>query len=156
MELRINHVRINCARPVVIFQTQECFNMFTPKITLLKNKALPCFTCFHCKCWETGFVRPICIFCKDFSYWLLKDKFAFHYHLELCENKNFHIFERLHSVAGLRGSTRDVPSPGPKFFQFHAVFGKIWQNCMLVPPLGSWRPLLREILDPPLTFAMRT
>ena len=39
---------------------------------------------------------------------------------------------------------------GSKFFQFHAVFGKIWQNRMLAPPLGSWRPLLGEILDPPL------
>ena len=24
--------------------------------------------------------------------------------------------------------------PGPKFSQFHAVFWKIWQNCMLAPP----------------------
>ena len=24
--------------------------------------------------------------------------------------------------------------PGSKFFQFHAVFGKIWQNRMLAPP----------------------
>ena len=39
---------------------------------------------------------------------------------------------------------------GSKFFQFHAVFGKIWQNRMLAPPLESWRPLLGEILDPPL------
>ena len=23
--------------------------------------------------------------------------------------------------------------PGSKFFQFHAVFGEIWQNCMLAP-----------------------
>ena len=23
---------------------------------------------------------------------------------------------------------------GPKFIQFHAVFGKIWQNRMLAPP----------------------
>ena len=29
--------------------------------------------------------------------------------------------------------------------------GKIWQNRMLAPPLlESWRPLLGEILDPPL------
>ena len=28
--------------------------------------------------------------------------------------------------------TRD--SPGSKVFQFHAVFGKIWQNRMLAPP----------------------
>ena len=33
--------------------------------------------------------------------------------------------------------------PRSKFFQFDAVFGKIWQNRMLAPLLG-------EILDPPL------
>ena len=44
------------------------------------------------------------------------------------------------------------PPPGLKFFQFHAVFGKIWQNRMLAPHLGSWRPLLGEILDPRLTW----
>ena len=33
------------------------------------------------------------------------------------------------------GDARDVHPPwGPKFFQFHAVFGKIWQNHMLAPP----------------------
>ena len=32
--------------------------------------------------------------------------------------------------------TRAPPPPGSKFFQFHAVFGKIWQNRMLAPP---WR-----------------
>ena len=36
--------------------------------------------------------------------------------------------------------------PGSKFFQFHTVFGKI----VCCPPPGSWRPLLGEILDPPL------
>ena len=54
------------------------------------------------------------------------------------------------SSGGSKGGARDAP-PGPKFFQFHAVFGKIWQHCMLAPPpLGSWRPLIGEILDPPL------
>ena len=43
-----------------------------------------------------------------------------------------------------------APAWGPKFFQFHAVFGKIWQNHMLAPPPRSWCPLLGEILDPPL------
>ena len=46
-----------------------------------------------------------------------------------------------------------APPWGSKFFQFHAVFGKIWQNRMLAPPLGSWRPLLGEILDPPLVLS---
>ena len=32
--------------------------------------------------------------------------------------------------------------PGSKFFQFHAVFGKIWQNRMLAPPP-------RELAPPP-------
>ena len=31
--------------------------------------------------------------------------------------------------------------PGPKIFQFHVVFGKIWQNRMLAPP--------RELAAPP-------
>ena len=55
------------------------------------------------------------------------------------------------SVADLHSKILDARPPwGSKFFQFHAVFGKIWQNRMLAPPLGSWRPLLGEILDPPL------
>ena len=29
-----------------------------------------------------------------------------------------------------------------KFFQFHTVFGKIWQKCMLAPP-GGLAPLPR-------------
>ena len=36
---------------------------------------------------------------------------------------------------GSKGGVRDACPPwGPKFFQFHAVFGKIWRNRMLVPP----------------------
>ena len=42
------------------------------------------------------------------------------------------------SVADLRG--HEGP-PGSKFFQFHAVFGKIWQNGMLAPP--------EELVSPP-------
>ena len=54
-------------------------------------------------------------------------------------------------VTDLGGHSRCVPPPhGPKFSQFHAVFCKIWQNHMLAPLLEGWRPLLREILDPPL------
>ena len=37
---------------------------------------------------------------------------------------------------------RPLP-PEPKFFQFHAVFGKIWQNLMLAPPLPG------ELAPPP-------
>ena len=51
------------------------------------------------------------------------------------------------SVADLRGA-KDAPR-GSKFFQFHAVFGKFWENLMLAPP-ESWHPHLWEILDPPL------
>ena len=32
------------------------------------------------------------------------------------------------------------PPPGSKFFQFHAVFGKFWQNRMLAPPGGVGPP----------------
>ena len=44
------------------------------------------------------------------------------------------------------GGTRDACPPGSKFFQYHEVFGEIWQNRKIV----SWRPHLGEILDPPL------
>ena len=41
-----------------------------------------------------------------------------------------------------KGGARDARPPrGSKFFQFHAVFGKIWQNRMLAPP--------RELAPPP-------
>ena len=37
-----------------------------------------------------------------------------------------------------KNRTRAPPSPRSKFFQFHAVFGEIWQNGMLAsPPLGN-------------------
>ena len=38
-------------------------------------------------------------------------------------------------VADLHSKILDARPPrGPKFFQFHAVFGKIWQNRMLASP----------------------
>ena len=59
-------------------------------------------------------------------------------------------------VADLRGRRGRAPPPWrPKFLHFHAVFGENWQNHRLAPPPGSWRPLLGEILDPPLvTYIM--
>ena len=46
----------------------------------------------------------------------------------------------LSSVADLHSKISDVP-PRSKFFQFHAVFGKIWQNRMLAPlPQGLAPP----------------
>ena len=44
-----------------------------------------------------------------------------------------------------------TPSPwASKFFQFHAVFWRIWQNCVFMPPLEGSCPHLGEILDLPL------
>ena len=55
-------------------------------------------------------------------------------------------------MADLRG--REEPPGGPNSFNFHAVF---WENCAkksyVGAPPGSWRPLLGEILDPPLSTA---
>ena len=46
--------------------------------------------------------------------------------------------------SGEGGREGRVPSPpGSKFFQFHAVFGKIWQNRILAPP-GELAPPPRE------------
>ena len=46
------------------------------------------------------------------------------------------------AVADLRGREGRAPPPwGSKFFQFHAVFGKIWQIRMLAsPPWGVGAP----------------
>ena len=49
--------------------------------------------------------------------------------------------------------TRPPPPGGPNsfnFIQFLGKFGKI--VCWRPSPLGSWRPLLGEILDPPLEY----
>ena len=41
------------------------------------------------------------------------------------------------SIGGSKRGVSDTCAPGgSKFFQFHAVLGKFWQNCMLVPPVG--------------------
>ena len=37
------------------------------------------------------------------------------------------------TIGGSKGGA-SVPPWRSKFFQFHAVFGKIWQNRMLAPP----------------------
>ena len=41
------------------------------------------------------------------------------------------------------GSKRDMRL---KFFQFHAVFGKIWQNRMLVPSLELAGEILEDVM----------
>ena len=63
---------------------------------------------------------------------------------------------RMHScvlaVADLRGvrGTR-APLGGPNSFNFMQFLGKFGKFvCWRHPPRGSWRPLLGEILDPPL------
>ena len=47
--------------------------------------------------------------------------------------KSYYILLSTLSVADLHSKILDVP-PGSKFFQFHAVFGKFWENRMLPPP----------------------
>ena len=55
------------------------------------------------------------------------------------------------AVVDPRGVPPACPLPPPKISQFHAVFRRIWQNRMLVPPFPEgWRPLLQGIMDPPL------
>ena len=40
---------------------------------------------------------------------------------------------------GSKGA-RGMRAPGPKFFQFHAVFWKFWQNRVFTPPRGVDAP----------------
>ena len=56
----------------------------------------------------------------------------------MIQPRSVNIKQRCYSVADLRGCARDPP--GSKFFEFHAVFGKIWQNRMLAPPWGVGAP----------------
>ena len=49
------------------------------------------------------------------------------------------------TIGESKGGARDAQSWTSKFFQFHAVFGKIWQNCVLAPPVelapqSLWNP----------------
>ena len=46
----------------------------------------------------------------------------------------------INTVADLRGREGRTPPPASKFFQFHAVFGRIWQNCVFTSPLGGFTP----------------
>ena len=50
-----------------------------------------------------------------------------------------YILLSLLSVADLHSKILDTPS-GSKFFQFHAIFGKFWQNRMLAPRWKVARP----------------
>ena len=55
---------------------------------------------------------------------------------------------------GSKGDARDARPLGSKFFQFHAVFGEIWQIVnWRPPPPESWHRHLGEILDSPLSDA---
>ena len=51
------------------------------------------------------------------------------------------------------GGFRGAPPPhGPKFLYFHRVFQKIWLNYWVGAPPRDSRPLLGEVLDPPLQW----
>ena len=43
-----------------------------------------------------------------------------------------------------------LPRTDPNFLNFMHFFGKTWQICMLVPPLGGLAAPPRRILDPAL------
>ena len=58
------------------------------------------------------------------------------------KTSKIHVYFCVNSSGGSKGGARDVSPLGSKFFQFHAVFGKIWQNLMLAPP-GELAPTPR-------------
>ena len=53
-------------------------------------------------------------------------------------------------MADLRGSAGDAPPPPPgvQILSISCSFWEILTNSYVGAPLGSWRPLLGEILDP--------
>ena len=64
------------------------------------------------------------------------------------------------ALADLGGTPGPPPPYGPKFSQFHAAFGKVWQNRMLTSkpppphPREGWRLLLWRILYPPMVSGL--
>ena len=52
---------------------------------------------------------------------------------------------------GSKEGARDAPQ-GPNSFNFLQFWGKFGKIVCWRPPPGSWRPLLEEILDPPLVM----
>ena len=55
------------------------------------------------------------------------------------------------SSGGSKGGARDARAPwGVQILSISCSFWEILANSYVGAPLGSWRPLLREILDPPL------
>ena len=61
------------------------------------------------------------------------------------------VFLNLDPVADLRGGAGDAPPPGVQILSISCSFWEILaKSYVSAPPLGSWHPLLGEILDPPL------
>ena len=58
------------------------------------------------------------------------------------------------TVADLHSKILDAPPWGSKSFQFHAVFWEILAKLYVGALLGSWRPHLGKILDPPLYYVV--
>ena len=56
-------------------------------------------------------------------------------------------------IGGSRGGRNGRMHPPVEIIQFHAVFGKFWQNRALGPPSRGLAPNLGEILDPPLDIS---
>ena len=51
---------------------------------------------------------------------------------------------------GSKGGRKGCPPGGPNSFNFMQFLGNFGKLVCWHPPPGSWRPLLGEILDPPL------
>ena len=61
----------------------------------------------------------------------------------------------MHAVADLRvarGTCAPPPPPGVQILSISCSFWEISAKSYVGAPLGSWRPLLGEILDPPLAW----
>ena len=58
-----------------------------------------------------------------------------------------------HPVSDLRGDARDAHPPPFQTLSISCIFGGKLADSYFGPP-ESWRPLLGEILDPPLTWQL--
>ena len=72
------------------------------------------------------------------------------WNLQVCLPHTMNVVVQWRIQGGAPVRAPPPPPYGTTFSQFHAVFGNLGKNYMLVLPAGGFAPPPREILDPPL------
>ena len=104
-------------------------------------------------------VYELAINCIDINNFYLK-KILYNTDAKISYNKNISTIDCLltnllsHCSGGSKGGARDAPPP-VQILSISCTFWEILAKSYIDTPLGSWRPLLGEILDPPLHWIQK-